>query len=276
MANRLSLIAGSGALVPHVIDAARAAGFDLQVLSLGSRDDLADYDTIRIDLGQPQSIIAAIRAFGATHVTMAGGLHISDAAREGLARFAGGGLAHGAASAGDGALSGLAVALSQMTGARLVGPHEVAPDLLAPEDQLAGPPLTDAQLETARFALDLARKIGALDIGQAVVVAGRRVIAVEDVGGTDALLMRVAQYRQRGFATDGASSVVLAKAAKPQQPMFVDLPAIGPDTIDYAVGAGVEAIAVQAGKSLLIGRTRLVEAATAAGIALVGLAASDA
>lgn len=274
MAERLALIAGSGALVPEVIAAARGRGYELRLLTLGRRRDLRDLDPVPFSLADPQSAVEAIRAFGATSFVMAGGVSISDIARERLARFFRGG--NHSNAVGDAGLSGLATDLARMTGARLVGVHEIAPELVAPEGHLAGPEPTELQRETAVHALWLARKAGALDLGQAVVVAGRRAIAAEDIGGTDALLARVQKFRRLGLAADGASPLVLAKCAKPGQPRYVDLPAIGPVTVARARRAGIGLIAIEAGATILIQRARLLAAADAAKITVLGLPAPDA
>jgi DUF1009 family protein len=122
----------------------------------------------------------------------------------------------------------------------------------------------------ARFALETARAIGALDIGQAAVVSAGRVIAVEDIAGTDALLRRVAGYRNEGLGPE--VRLVLAKALKPQQSRLADRPAIGPDTIANAAAAGISAIAVEAGGAIVIGRAAVEAAAIAAGISVIGIA----
>jgi DUF1009 family protein len=97
-------------------------------------------------------------------------------------------------------------------------------------------------------------------------------VAAEDVAGTDDLLARTARYRAAGLIGDAAETpLVLAKACKPQQPLFVDLPAIGPETIRGASNAGMSLIALEAGRTLLLERRRLVDAANAAGIAIIGL-----
>ena len=98
----------------------------------------------------------------------------------------------------------------------------------------------------------VARAIGRLDLGQAVVVSGDRPIAAEDAGGTDALLQRVAQLRELGHFGDGAAPLILAKALKPRQPKFVDLPTIGPETIVKAAEAGIAAVIVEAKRSLVL------------------------
>jgi hypothetical protein len=276
MPERLALIAGSGALVPEVIAAARHRGYELKLLTLGRRRDLRDLHPVPFSLAEPEAAVAAIREFGATCFVMAGGVSISDIARERLSRFFRGAGRGAAPSVGDSGLSGLASDLARMTGAKPMGVHEIAPELVAPEGHLAGPEPRRLHFETAMHALWLARKAGALDLGQAVVVAGHRAIAAEDIGGTDALLARVRRFRRLGLAADGDSPLVLAKCAKPDQPRFVDLPAIGPVTVAKARRAGIAVIAVEAGATILIQKTQLLAAADAAGITLIGLAAPDA
>lgn len=266
---RLTVLAGSGGLVPEVVEAARALGHEVQVLPFVARSDLGLDGTLPYDLADLQRVELAIKGFRTSHLTLAGGLDISDAARVRFAGFAGGG---GNKPMGDIALSMLAGVVKARTGAKLVGAHEIAPGILIQSGKFAGPDIGAQALACARFALKVARGVGALDIGQAAVVSGERIISVEDIAGTDALLERVAAYRAAGQITGGADSpLVLGKAAKPKQPVFVDLPAIGPATIANAERAGVSIIALQAGKTILIDRSGIRGAADAAGITVLGL-----
>lgn len=270
MPRRLSVLAGSGALVSHVVEAALAAGDVVQVVGFAPQPERSGVVLVAGDLRNPTGAIAAIAAFKTTHVVLAGGLTISDGDREVLAGFAGGG--PGGAQ-GDAALSSVTAAIEKFSGAKVIGVHDVAADILADAGRIAGRAPTDAELAAARQGLAAAREIGRLDLGQAVVIAGRRVVAAEDVGGTDELLARVAAHRDAGRIGDGAGPFVLAKAAKPQQPLHVDLPAIGPDTIAGAAAAGIGVIAVEAARSLILERAALVAAAERHGIAVVGLGA---
>ncbi len=277
MAARLSIFAGTGALVPHALGAAIAAGFKVQVLALTPRPDLGGVKVIATDIANPLAIIWSLKAFRTTHILLAGGIHLPDKAREGLIRFANGGQTAkpSTGSVGDATLAALGTVLKKMTGADLVGVHEIAPDLLAGEGHIAGPAVDADNMGSVRFALDTARSIGRLDIGQAVVVCGRRVIAVEDIGGTDALIDRVGHLVRQGLTGDGACPLVLAKAAKPQQPLFVDLPAIGPDTISKCAANGIAVVAVEAGRSLVIGRPELTRNAEQHKISVCGVGFSD-
>lgn len=268
MPRRLAVVAGAGALAPQVIEAALAAGDTVRALCLSPLDLPAAVDRQKASIEHPAALFAAVRDFGASHLVLAGAVTLTDADRARLLAALGG---EGHAT-GDAALSNLAVRLQELTGAALIGPHQIAPELLAGAGQLAGPVATSPQLTSARFALRTAQQVGAMDLGQAAVVAGARVVAVEDVAGTDDLVARVARYRAAGLIGDSPEMpIVLAKACKPQQPIFVDLPAIGPATVAGAAKAGIGVIAVEAGRTLLLQRVELVATADALGIAIIGL-----
>jgi DUF1009 family protein len=265
-------------LAPYAVDAALAAGYKVQVLTLEPRSDVTKVKVITADVGNPLGIIWSLKIFRTTHIVMAGGIHLSDKTREGLVRFANKDApvtAANSAPVGDATLAALGSVLKKMTGADLVGIHEIAPELLAPAGTIAGPALSAHETSYAKFALRTARAIGALDIGQAAIVSGNRVLAVEDIGGTDALIARAGELKRQGLAGNGAARLILAKAIKPQQPSFADLPAIGAQTVNNCAVAGIAVIAVQAGQSLLLQREDLIETANLLGISITGLSLTD-
>jgi DUF1009 family protein len=155
-------------------------------------------------------------------------------------------------------------------GFRLVGAHEAAPEITAPLGALGRvTPAAAMQDDIARgFALLAATS--AYDVGQAVVVAGRRVLAVEAAEGTDAMLDRVAAMRASGRIVLPAGAGVLVKAPKRRQDRRFDLPSIGPDTVTRAAKAGLAGIAVIAGATIVAEPQRLVEEADRAGLFVVG------
>lgn len=270
MSRRLTLLAGSGALVTHLVAVLQRSGDPVQILALSQSG--WSPGAIAVDLSDPAEIIAKLKSFRTTHLAFAGGVEISDADREAWLLMAD--LAN-TASAGDGALSAAVVALVGSLGIELIGAHQLAPELLAPAGHIAGPPPGADAVALAGFALEQARLAGQLDLGQALVLSGRRAIAAEDIAGTDALLDRVRQYGERGLIADGQSSLILAKARKPGQPDFVDLPAIGPRTVANAAAAGISLIVVEAGQTLLLGRNVLTEIAKEKHVSVIGLPAHD-
>ncbi len=270
MARRLTLIAGSGALPPLVAAAALRSGDRLQVLDLTGRGDFEGERVSRVPISDAMALHAAIIDFPSSHLVLAGSVPLSDADREGIARALGtaGRLAR---SLGDVALALALLTHFRLRGVRVIGAHEVVADLLVPETQLAGPALDAALTDAARGALRAAKLIGRIDLGQSVVSSGRRVVAAEDAGGTDALLMRVAALRDQGLVGRPGIPLILAKALKPRQPRFVDLPSIGPETVRKAAAAGISVIVAEAQRAIVLDRPELIAEANSAGIAVAGL-----
>ena len=126
---------------------------------------------------------------------------------------------------------------------------------------------TDAELADMRFGLDMAKKIGGLDIGQTVVVKNRAIMAVEAIEGTDACIRRGGQL--------GRGGVTVAKSAKPKQDMRFDVPGVGPDTLVSMIEAGAVALVIEAGKTLVVERDRMAEKANQHGITIVAMAGDE-
>ena len=119
------------------------------------------------------------------------------------------------------------------------------------------------------YGLGVARQISGLDIGQTVVISDRACVAVEAMEGTDETIARAARI------ADGKPLVVL-KVSKPGQDMRFDVPVIGLPTIEHMKKAQATALVVDAGRTLLFDRTKLIELANAAGIAIQAVAAAAA
>jgi DUF1009 family protein len=270
MGRRLTLIAGSGALAPLMADAAQRHGDVLQVIDLVGRTDLKAGRVEHIPLAEASRLMAAVLQFPTTHLVLAGAVHISDAEREGIVKAFG--LAGQVARiAGDIGLAGMIQLAAKMNRVKLIGAHELAPDLLAQEGHIAGPPLDPVFAESTKTALAAARAIGTIDLGQTVVVSGNRPVVAEDAGGTDALLKRAAELKAAGLVGNSGMPLVLAKARKPKQPRFVDLPTIGVQTVVNAAAAGISIIVVEARGTLLMDRPGVLREAAARKVTIVGL-----
>jgi len=170
---------------------------------------------------------------------------------------------------GDNHLLSHVAALLSEQGFRLLGAHEVAPEILMPEGALGARKPTPDQYQDIEYGLDFLQAIGPFDVGQGVVVTGRHIIAVEGVEGTDAMLDRVADLRAGGRLR--SSGGVLVKAPKPAQDRRIDLPTIGPQTVERTARAGLSGIAVVAGSTIVAEAERVGEAADAAKIFAVGM-----
>ena len=111
------------------------------------------------------------------------------------------------------------------------------PDILMPEGVLGRAQVSERDRADIALGLDYLHTAGKFDIGQAVVVAGRHVLAVEAAEGTDAMLMRVAEMRANGRVQAPRGAGILVKAPKPAQDRRFDLPSIGPQTVEGAARA---------------------------------------
>ena len=155
----------------------------------------------------------------------------------------------------------------------LRGAHEVAPEILVPEGILTRRlPSEDDHNDIAK-GLALIGAMGPFDVGQAAVVSGAHVVAVEGAEGTDEMLARVADLRRRGRLISPAGHGVLVKAPKPEQDRRIDLPAVGLKTVEAVADAGLAGIAVAAGEAVIADLDTTIAAANGAGLFVVGVKA---
>lgn len=122
---------------------------------------------------------------------------------------------------------------------------------------------TDQERQDMDFGFRIAKELGRLDIGQTVVVKARAVMALEAIEGTDACIERGGK-----LACGGA---VVAKVSKPQQDNRFDVPTVGYRTIENMANVGATALAIEAGKTLLVEREQMISLADAKGIAIVAM-----
>lgn len=113
------------------------------------------------------------------------------------------------------------------------------------------------------FGWPMVRQLGSMDIGQALAVKEREVIAVEAIEGTAAMIKRAGQLCRSGGWT-------LLKSAKPEQDLRFDVPCVGPDTIRQMKQSGGRCLVVEAHKTLLIDKPQMLELADELGIAVYG------
>ena len=135
-------------------------------------------------------------------------------------------------------------------------------DYLAPAGLIAGPKLSRRQEEDVDFGWKMAKEIAGLDIGQTVVVKNGTVLAVEGFDGTNETIRRGGKLAGKGG--------VMIKVAKPKQDMRFDVPVIGVETLQIALGARLRVIAIEAGCTLLLDKNALTDFANRSNISVVG------
>jgi UDP-2,3-diacylglucosamine hydrolase len=265
----LGIIAGSGGLPRRVIESCRAAGREVFVLALEGEADREAVEAVPhawCRIGGAATGLDLLRANAVVELVLAGGVRRPSLtslrpdwrAAKFLARV-------GYRALGDDGLLKAVVKELEREGFRIIGADQLLDEAALPEGPLGQVrPDADADADIAH-GVRLARAIGALDIGQAVVVQQGLVLGVEAIEGTDGLLRRSARLRR-----DGPGGV-LVKLEKPGQEKRVDRPVIGPQTVVLAAESGLRGIAAEAGATLVLDRDEVVRLADAAGLFVVGI-----
>ena len=144
----------------------------------------------------------------------------------------------------DSLLLGL-IAEFERDGLLCVSALDLCPELLVKEGQLTARTPTPKESADIDFGWGLAREMGRLDIGQSVMIRERACIAVEAIEGTDSCIQRAGELC-------GRAGFVVVKVAKPFQDMRFDVPTVGPATVEAMRAAGATALAIEAGKTIII------------------------
>jgi DUF1009 family protein len=272
----LGIIAGGGDLPVAVAESAVDAGRPVFVVALrGSADEgIARFPHEWAGIGEVGKTLKLLREHDCSDVTLVGRVarpRFSDIKvdTKGLMLLP---KVIAAARKGDDALLRTLVSSFDAEGFRTVGVEEAAPGLIAQEGVLGRVQPSADVADDIALAVKVVRTLGALDIGQAAAVCEGLVLAVEAAEGTDAMIARVAALPDTIRGTPQKRRGVLVKALKPAQDRKTDLPVIGVATVRNVAAAGFAGIAIEAGRSLVINRRGIVEAANETGIFVTAFA----
>lgn len=282
---KVGIVAGGGKLPLEVARALAGQERDLFVVLLEGETDpasgLHDYNHATLALEDFGSLVPLLKRQGVTHLVLAGevkrrpslsGIRPSTGLLALIPSIPG--MVVGLMRGDDGLLRALMRAIERC-GIKIVGAHQVVPDLVAVEGTLTRKTPSTSDRRDLDAAYQAAKAIGALDIGQGAVAIGGRAIALEGIEGTNGLLERVRDLRGHGRLA-GRTGGVLVKCAKPAQELRADMPAIGPGTVEAAHAAGLAGIGVEAGRSLVMDGPAMIALADELGLFVVGLPTRDA
>ena len=122
-----------------------------------------------------------------------------------------------------------------------------------------------------QLGFELLRQLSPVDVGQTLVLRGGVILAVEAIEGTNACIARAGELGSHGKHPLGANGLVVVKGTKSGQDVRLDLPTIGPQTIEAARAAGVTVLAVEAERTLFVKPQKTIQLCEEAQIALVGV-----
>ena len=274
--NRIGILAGGGRLPLTIAESVTRRGGQVHIVGITGEADngITRYPHTWVNLGQVGRMVTTLRSEGG-ELVIAGSVRRPNLykLRPDTSFFRSLPQILGLLAGGDDSVLSRVVRFFEANGLVVRGAHEVAPDLLVGEGALGAMALPPEARADAAIGFAVRAALGPLDAGQAVVVSGGKVLAIEGAEGTDAMLERVAQLRASGLGVNGSG--VLAKGPKPGQELRVDMPAIGPRTVDLGVAAGLAGLALEAGGVLLLDRAEAIWAANAKQFAVEGLPAGS-
>ena len=271
----VAIMAGSGQLPVLLSDSLRRSGREHKILAFrgfaeGPTRERADRVVDLLDL---QGMTRVLDEWRPSAVTFAGavGRPRASAFLNALSALRNRRELAALMAKGDDGLLRSAVGFFEERGYVVVGAHELAPELLAAPGVLtrAAPGPSDKRGVDIGFAT--LEDLSARDMGQACVVTGERVLAIEGPEGTDSMLARVRAFRRPWSRVRVEAGGVLVKTAKRGQDLRVDLAAIGPRTVVNARRAGLSGIAIASGATLILGQERTVETADRLGLFLIAV-----
>ena len=277
MTRPLAIVCGSGTLPLEAAREAASRGRDPFLVGLvGSAGrEIEAYPHLWVRLGEIGKLLGAVRARGVQEMAFLGAVtrpELGDLLPDWGAVVRAGEIAKLFRGGDDALLRGVAQ-LFEGEGFRIVGPRDFAPGLLAPRGEIVGPAPDEAALADISFGARLLTAMSPFDIGQGSVIADTRALAVEAAEGTDAMLARVVELRASGRVRLKGKAGVFVKAAKRGQDVRLDLPAVGPATIEAAKRAQLAGLAIAAGEVLIADRAAFTKAAEKAGLFVYGWSA---
>ena len=259
------LIAGNGQFPFLVLEGARSQGIEMAVIAL-KEEASPELEKVAkrlhwVSLGELSKAIALMQEEGVKRAVMAGQVKhnkIFSAIRPDwkLAK-----LLFSLPRKNTDSLIGAVAKVFEEEGIQLVDSTMFLKPLLPEEGVLTRRAPNEHEAADMKYGLGVARQMAAMDIGQTVVIADRACVAVEAMEGTDETIARAARFAE-------GKPLVAVKVSKPRQDMRFDVPVVGLPTVEAMKKAGVTALAIDAARTLLFDREKLIELVDAAGIAI--------
>jgi hypothetical protein len=263
------LIAGNGRFPFLVLEAARNQGIEMTVIAL--REEASpDLEALAnrlhwVSLGELSRTLDLLHQEGVTRAVMAGQVKhtkIFSSIRPDwkLAK-----LIFSLPRKNTDSLIGAVARVLEDEGIELVDSTSFLKPLLPEPGVLSRRAPDSRESGDMAYGREIARHVAGLDLGQTVVISDRACVAVEAMEGTDETIERAARLA-------AGKPLVVVKVAKPRQDMRFDVPVVGLRTVEVMKRCRATALAIDAGRTLLFDRARLIETADEAGIAVEAFA----
>ncbi len=267
---KVAVIAGQGRLPRHVVDGCLEQGIKCDVIGIKNQFDpelfsnIDKVDIYPIQLTAISKIITKIKALNIKHVVLAGKVNRVAMTKllldiKGLKLFSM--LLKAGGNINDDSILRTIVLFLESEGFEVIAPEAIARSIVIQPGTLTQSTPDSHSLAEISKGAKILEAIAKFDIGQSLVIQNGLVLGVEAAEGTDALIDRCGLLKQEG--EDGC---ILIKISKPDQERRVDLPCIGPETIERLKQYKFKGIAVQSGSTLILNKEETIKIADAAGL----------
>jgi UDP-2,3-diacylglucosamine hydrolase len=268
----IGLIAGNGRFPVLALEAAKKAG--MEVVAIGIKEEASKEieplasRTHWISLGALSKLIDTCHKEGITQIMMCGQVKHAKIFSSIVPDWRLVKLLASVETKNTDGLIGAVMKVLRDEGIELVDSTLLLKDLLAPEGTLTRRKPTEEEQRDIDYGRRIAAALSGVDVGQSVAIADKACVAVEAMEGTDAMLRRAASLVE-------GKPLRLVKGSRRRKHMLFDVPVIGPQTIAVMKETGTTALAIDAGRTLLIDRDELIRKADEAGVTIVGVATMD-
>lgn len=248
---KVGIIAGDGYLPLQVYEACIKNDIPNEVISLENETNLELFKKVShhiFPVYKISKILKFMKNAGITHVTFAGKVRRTEISRllldiKGAKLFASI-LKNGLA---DNSILTTILNFIEREGFQVVAPEQIAKDIVLCKGAITKIKPNKSAIEDIKQGQRILRSVASLDVGQSLVIQNGLILGVEAAEGTDELIKRCGEIQQK----DG-DKPILIKICKPTQDTRVDLPCIGPNTIECANKYGIRGIVAEAGKTLVL------------------------
>jgi DUF1009 family protein len=267
---RYGLIAGNGRFPLLALESAARLGLDVTVIAI---EEEASPEVASLaprchwlSLGQLSKLIEILRAEQITEVVMCGQVKHAKIFSSIVPDWRLVKLLASLPSRNTDGLIGGVVKVLESEGIHLRDSTWLLKPLLATAGAMTRRKPDKEEMADVEYGCRVANALAGFDVGQAVAISERACVALEAMEGTDAMLRRAA-----GLVN--GRRLALVKVARRREHLLFDVPTVGRATIPVMRESGATVLAVEAGRTLLLDRAEMIEAANEADIAIVGIEA---
>ena len=266
---KYGLIAGNGRFPFLILESARSRNIDFVVAAIKEETfpDIGDcgFPVHWLGLGQLGKLISVFKSAGVTKAIMAGQVKHVQIFGSSLPDLTMIRMLASLKQKNTDALIGGVARVMEESGITLMDSTAFLKPHMAPEGTITRRGLNAREHADMEFGRPIAERIARMDIGQTIVVRDKAVVAVEAMEGTDSTLRRAAELVQK-------KDLTVIKVSKPHQDMRFDVPVVGLPTVRNMIECGATALILDAHKTLMLDKEKLVELANQNDIAIVGMA----